>query len=218
MQASQETGQISAERKAFSAHCKSGGWVTPAKGSVSRPLTWWLSAGHWGALHVEAWACAEEACPSMGGQMGRLSLQPLACTWPAPVLFQTGAPGSGRERVPQSPHPLLCCDMSYRRSRYARSTEKAGTSPGGGQQKPQQKAWPGNPRRTRGFTSSSGSWDPKEQNWEHRERRATPRPKEHSGKEPRLSPQECVYGKGLREESQGWAWRVLRPRHCSRPR
>ena len=53
---------------------------------------------------------------------------------------------------------------------------------------------------------------------EHRGRRATPRPKERSRKESCLSPQEGINSKGLGGVCQGWAWRVLRPCHCSRPR
>ena len=46
---------------------------------------------------------------------------------------------------------------------------------------------------------------------EHREGRATPRPKEHSRKESHLSPQEGIDGNGLGEACRGWAWCVPRP-------
>lgn len=86
-------------------------------------------------------ACMKGANPSLEEQWADSASGPwqvpgLAASPRAPVALRGRAGWPGRNPLPQPPHPLLLCDMSYG-SRHARSTEAEETSVAGGQQKPQ---------------------------------------------------------------------------------
>lgn len=90
---------------------KSGGWVTPGKGKCLQASD--LAEGGHEQWHQEpfGWrrpgAGMEGACPSLGGRRARLSLKPVACTWPALFLSKEELLGLVRDRVSQSSHPTL---------------------------------------------------------------------------------------------------------------
>lgn len=211
IQPSQETVPMSAELKAPSAHCKSGSWVIPEKG-VSR-----VNRGPSGGGLRPAW---RETTPLWArGVTGQTQPRLLTCTWLIPVPFQSGTAGSGGDHVPASP-PLLPCDISYGRCMCARSAEKVGISLRGGQQKPRQEVWPGKPRSQRpgvppalwvpGNLPKSRTGAPGEE--------GNPQAKGTFKKGVMSEPSGRHQQQGAWGACQGWAWHVLRPCHCSRPR